>query len=162
MHTRRVCLGLLAAMAALCAQEPPATVEVTGLVKQPLALTAEQLARMPRASVTTTSNGTETVYEGVWIHEVLKRAGVPQGEAMRGKALTTYVLAEAQDGYQVLFSLGELDPVFVDNQILLADTANGKALFGAQVRFRLVVPKDQHGNRSIHMLTRLEVVQVRK
>ena len=53
------------------------------------------------------------------------------------------MLAEARDGYQVLFSLGEVDPAFIDNEILLADTANGKALFGAQGRFRLVVPKDK-------------------
>ena len=26
------------------------------------------------------SNGMETVYEGVWLHEILKRAGVPQGD----------------------------------------------------------------------------------
>lgn len=68
----------------------------------------------------------ETVYEGVWLHEVLKRAGVPQGSELRGKALSSYVVAQAQDGYQVVFSLGELDPAFIDNEILLADTANGK------------------------------------
>jgi len=31
-----------------------------------------------------------------------------------------------------------LTPAFIDNEILLADTANGKPLFGAQGRFRLV------------------------
>jgi hypothetical protein len=72
------------------------------------------------------------------------------------------VLAEAQDGYQVVFSLGELDPSFIDNEILLADKANGKPLFGAQGRFRLVAPKDKPGARSVRMLTRLEVVQLRK
>ena len=122
----------------------------------------DDLAKMPRATVRTTSNGMETVYEGVWLHEVLKRAGVPQGSELRGKALASYVLAEAQDGYQVVFSLGELDPAFIDNEILLADTANGKPLFGAQGRFRLVVPKDKPGARSVRMLTKLEVVQVRK
>jgi DMSO/TMAO reductase YedYZ molybdopterin-dependent catalytic subunit len=164
MYTRRRCLGLLVALDTICAQEsaPPATVQITGAVKQPLTLTAEELGKMPRASVTTTSNGMQTVYEGVWIHEVLKRAGAPQGETLRGKALAGYVLAEAQDGYQVVFSLAELDPSFIDNQILLADTANGKALFGAQGRFRLVVPKDKLGARSIRLLTKLDVVQVRK
>jgi len=63
---------------------------------------------------------------------------------------------------QVVFSLGELDPAFIDNEILLADTANGKPLFGAQGRFRLVVPKDKPGARSVRMLTNLEVVQLRK
>jgi len=112
--------------------------------------------------VKTVSGGMETVYDGVWIHEVLKKAGVPQGGELRGKALSSYVIAEAQDGYQVVFSLGELDPSFIDNEILLADTANGKSLFGAQGRFRLVVPKDKPGARSIRMLTKIEVVQVRK
>ncbi len=162
MHTRRWFLAALLTAGFLIAQEGPPTVQVTGAVKEPLTLSADDLAKMPRASVTTTSNGIETVYQGVWLHDVLKKAGVPQGSELRGKALASYVLAEAQDGYQVVFSLGELDPSFIDNQILLADTANGKPLFGAQGRFRLVVPKDKPGARSIRMLTRIEVVQVRK
>ena len=162
MYTpRSLVLGLLAA-GLLPAQDGPPTVLVTGAVKQPLTLSAGDLAKMPRASVRTTNNGMETVYEGVWLHEVLKQAGVPQGSELRGKALSSYVVAEAQDGYQVVFSLGELDPAFIDNEILLADTANGKPLFGAQGRFRLVVPKDKPGARSVRMLTKLEVVQLRK
>ena len=62
----------------------------------------------------------------------------------------------------MVFSLAELDPAFIDNQILLADTAGGKPLSGAQGRFRLVVPKDKPGARSIRMLTKLLVVQLRK
>src|SRR5262245_6100374 len=162
MYTRRLYLGLLLTLGTLAAQEPAATVQVTGAVKQPLTLTADDLANMPRASVKTTGNGMQTTYEGVWLHEVLQRAGAPQGETLRGKALAGYVLAEAQDGYQVVFSLGEVDPSFIDNEILLADTANGKPLFGAQGRVRLVVPKDKPGARSVRMLTRLEVVQLRK
>jgi len=161
MYTRRWLIAFFAA-GVLAAQDDPASIQITGAVKQELTLTAGDLAKMPRASVKTTNNGMETVYEGVWLHEVLKKAGVPQGSELRGKALAGYVLAQAQDGYQVLFSLAELDPSFIDNEILLADTANGKALFGAQGRFRLVVPKDKPGARSIRMLTKLEVVQLRK
>ena len=161
MRTARPLLLCLLAACSASAQDTE-VLQVSGQVKQPLSLSAADLAKMPRATVRTTANGIETVYEGVWLHEVLKRAGVPQGSDLRGKALSTYVLAVAQDGYQVLFSLAELDPSFIDNEILLADTANGKALFGAQGRFRLVVPKDKPGARSIRMLTRIEVVQLRK
>jgi len=161
MYKRRLLLGMLAA-SLLRGQEPQPAIQVTGAVKQALTLTADDLARMPRATVRTSNNGMETVYEGVWLHQVLKKAGVPQGSELRGKALASYVLAEAQDGYQVVFSLAELDPAFIDNEILLADTANGKPLFGAQGRFRLVAPKDKPGARSVRMLTKLEVVQVRK
>jgi hypothetical protein len=62
----------------------------------------------------------------------------------------------------VVFSLAELDPAFTDNQFLLADSENGRPLFGGQGRFRLVVPKDKPGARSVRMLTMLEVVQLRK
>ena len=162
MYTRRSLVLATIAASLLPAQEGQPSVQVTGSVKQALTLTADDLAKMPRASVRTTNDGMQTVYDGVWLHEVLKRAGVPQGSELRGKALSSYVLAKAQDGYQVVFSLGELDPAFIDNEILLADTANGKPLFGAQGRFRLVVPKDKPGARSVRMLTKLEVVQLRK
>ncbi len=162
MYPRHLFLSFLLICGGLVAQEAPPSIQVTGAVKQPLTLTAEDLAKMPRASVKTASQGVETVYEGVWVHEILKRAGAPQGQALRGKALAGYVLAEAQDGYQVVFSLGELDPAFIDNEILLADTANGKPLSGARGRFRLVVPKDKPGARSVRMLTKLEVVRLRK
>lgn len=159
----RIVLGLavLAVPAtAAIAQEPTPTVAVTGEVARPLTLTAADLAVLPRASVTTTSGGIETRWEGVWLHEVLRAAGVPLGPEMRGPVLATYVLAEASDGYRVLYSVGEIDPAFHDNQILLADSANGQPLFGDDGNFRLVSPLDGRGARSIRMLTRLDVGRV--
>src|SRR5262245_21101552 len=144
------------------AQQSPASITVTGTTTQPFTLTAADLAQMPRATVTTTTGTVETRYEGVWLYEILKKAGVQLGEALRGKALTTYVLAEAQDGYQVLFSVGELDPVLTDGQVLLADKANDKPLFGDNGAFRLVAPRDKRAARSVRMLNKLEIVQLRK
>lgn len=161
-YPRRLCIALLLIPFAVQAQDAAPSVQVTGAVEQVLTLTAGDLAGMPRATVKTNIDGKETVYEGVWVHEVLKRAGAPQGQSLRGKALAGYVLAEALDGYQVVFSLGELDPGFADNQILLADTANGKPLPDTRGPFRLIVPKDKRGARSARMLTKLEVVQLRK
>jgi len=158
---RRLIVVCLAAAALLVAQAPAPSVRITGEVRQELTLTAEDLAKMPRASVRFTHQGKETLYEGVWLHEVLKKAGVPQGEQLRGKSLAGYVLAVAEDEYQVLFSLAELDPSYIDNQFLLADTADGKPLSGNQGRFRLVVPKDKPAARSLRMLAKLEVVQLR-
>lgn len=156
---RQILLGLIAA-ALLAAQSPAPSVRITGEVRQPVTLTADDLAKMPRASIRLTSQGKETVYEGVWLHDALKKAGVPQSNELRGKTLAGYVLAVAEDGYQVLFSLAELDPSFIDNQFLLADTANGSPLSGKEGRFRLVAPKDKTGARSVRMLAKLEVVQL--
>jgi Oxidoreductase molybdopterin binding domain len=167
MSTRRfwvrrfLFLGCVAA-GLLTAQDVQPLLQVTGDVKETLSLSPEDLAKMPRASVKAASGGLDTAYEGVWLHEVLKRAGVPQGSQLRGKALAGYVLAQTQDGYQVVFSLGELDPGFLDSEILVADTANGKPLSGTEGRFRLVALKDKAGARSVRMLNKLEVVQLRK
>ena len=146
----------------LYGQQSVPSISVTGLVTTPLTLTAESLAQMPRATATVSSGGIDTQYEGVWLHEILKKAGLPGGEALRGKMLTTYVLAEAQDGYQVVFSLGELDPALGDTPILVADRANGRPLFGENGAFRIVVPRDMRGARSVRMLVKIEVVQVRQ
>jgi hypothetical protein len=144
------------------AGQEPASIAVTGAVAQQLKLTAADLAAMPRATVAMNNNGIATEYEGVWVGEVLKKAGVAMGSALRGPALSAYVVASASDGYQVVFSVGELDPDMTDGQVLLADKANGKALFGENGSFRLVIPKDKRGARSIRMLTSLNVVQLRK
>lgn len=117
---------------------------------------------MPRGSIETTSGGVAVNYQGVWLHEILKKAGVPGGTELRGKALASYLVAEAQDGYQVVFSLAEVDPIFTDNPVLLADSADGKPLPGAQGPFRLVAPREKRGARSVRMLTRIEVVFLRK
>jgi DMSO/TMAO reductase YedYZ molybdopterin-dependent catalytic subunit len=167
MMTRRL-LASLALLMASCLLEPAdaraqdAVLVVAGDVQAPLSLTAKDLAAMPRATLTTSEGGRSTTFEGVWLHHVLQRAGVPHGENLRGKALATYVLATARDGYQVLYSLAELDPAFQDASVLLADAADGKPLPQTAAPFRLVAPKDKRGARSIRMLHRIEVVQLRK
>ena len=105
--------------------------------------------------------GPDVVYEGVLVGEMLKRAGAPLGSDLRGNAVATYVMASATDGYQVVFSLAELDHGFTGNDIIVADTIDGKPLFAYQGPLRIVAPKDSRGARSIRMLERLEVVRLR-
>jgi DMSO/TMAO reductase YedYZ molybdopterin-dependent catalytic subunit len=140
----------------------PAIIAVSGDVSTPLTLKAEDLAAMPREKAKIPEqDGTEVEYEGVPLREILKKAGAPIGK-LRGKALTTYVVAKAHDGYQVVFTLGELDAEFGNEQVLVADKRDGKALFGYQGPFRLVCPHDKAGARSVRMLEALEVVKFQK
>ena len=139
------------------------TIAVTGDVATPLTLKAEDLATMPRETVSVPEqDGTKIEYEGVSLREILKRAGAPLGNQLRGKALTSYIVAKARDGYQVVFALAELDAAFANEQILVADKRDGKALFGYQGPFRLVCPNDKAGARSVRMLETLEVVGLQK
>lgn len=157
------CLLALALLSGfVTAQAPPAAVlAVQGDVSTPLKVTADDLAKMPRETVSVPApDGSKIVYEGVTLLALLQKAGAPFGEKLRGKALTMYVLAMAKDGYQVAFTLGELDPQFGNETILVADKRDGKPLPDKQGPFRLVCPNDKEGARSVRMLETLHVVRL--
>ena len=166
MSTRRTFVLALAGLVSIAAVQTPApapsTLTVAGDVSTPLTMAAADLKAMPRKQVEMKNEGRTVVYEGVLVAEILKRAGVPLGTDLRGNAMATYVVASASDGYQVLFSLPELDPAFTSNDIIIADTIDGKPLFAYQGPLRIVTPKDARATRSIRMLQRLEVVRLRK
>lgn len=159
---------LFAFAAALAAQSAEATkpdlkLVVSGDISNALTLNASDLASMPRERVEVTEqDGEKTTYEGVPLQEILKKAGIPFGRQMRGKALAGYVLAEAKDGYAVVFGLGELDPELGGARVIVADKRDGKPLFEYQGPVRLVIPADKEGARSVRMLEKLEVVKLRK
>jgi DMSO/TMAO reductase YedYZ molybdopterin-dependent catalytic subunit len=155
------------ALAGICAgnalSQAPAILTISGDVPSPLQLKAEDLAKMPRETVSVNEqDGTSVQYEGVPLREILKRAVAPLGKELRGKALSTYVLAKAHDGYEVVFALAEVDASFANESILLADKRDGKPLFGYQGPFRLVCPNDKAGARSVRMLETLEIVRLKK
>ena len=145
------------------AATPPTTLTITGDVGKPLTLTAADLKAMPRQKFEVKAeDGTPHVYEGVLAGELLKRAGAPLGSDLRGNAIASYVVASATDGYQAVFSLAELDPAFTANDIMVADTIDGKPIPANQGPWRIVAPKDSRASRSVRLLQRLEVVRLRK
>jgi DMSO/TMAO reductase YedYZ molybdopterin-dependent catalytic subunit len=159
----------IAVLAAVCvafvsAQTPAAApLTITGDIPSTLTLTADDIAKMPHETVTIPEqDGTKIDYQGVPLREILKRAGAPLGKELRGKALTTYILAKAHDGYQVVFTIGEIAPEFGNASILIADQRDGKPLFGYQGPLRLVCPNDKAGARSVRMLESIEVVRLQK
>ena len=141
----------------------PATLAVTGDVATPLTLKADDLAKMPRETASVTDqDGTKVEYEGVPLREILKRAGAPLGNQLRGKALASYVLAKAHDGYQVCSRWASWTPRSATNRSWSRTSATAKPLFGYQGPFRLVCPNDKAGARSVRMLETLEVVRLQK
>jgi len=140
-----------------------AALRISGDIPAPVALTSADLAALPHESATVTAeDGTKSTYDGVPLREILTRAGAPFGKQLRGKNMTTYVLATAHDGYQVVFTLAELDPAFAGERILVADKHEGKPMSAPLGPLRIVCPGDKAGARSLRMLETLEVVRVRK
>jgi len=161
-------LGVMAAAIMLPRMQPAvfaqasggaARLEIVGAVKTPLFLPAVDLKAMPRTTVRTGGQGGQVaqLHEGVALAELLKRAGVPQGEDIGGPWMAAYVVAVAADGYRAVFSLAELDAEFGDAQVLVADTLDGTSLAEGQGPFRLIVPGDKRAARWVRMLKSITV-----
>ena len=141
----------------------PASLTVSGDIPSPLTLNLADIAAMPHQVATVADeNGKKIAYEGVPLREILLKAGAPLGGQLRGKNLTTYVLAKAHDGYQVIFTLAEFDTQFANEPIWLVDKRDGGPLQEDQGPLRLACPNDKTGARSVRMLEALEIVRVRK
>jgi DMSO/TMAO reductase YedYZ molybdopterin-dependent catalytic subunit len=145
------------------AQTAPAAAElrISGAVTTPLFLTVADLKNMPRRklSVVNPHDKKTEDYEGVLLEELLRKAGVPQGENLRGASMATYVLAEAADGYRVVFSLAELDSGILDSDVIVADTMDGAPLGANQGPFRLVAPHEKRPARWVRMLKSITVAR---
>lgn len=163
------CLGISLLLAVafsaqyLCAQAASSApaLKIGGNVVAPLSFSLLDLKNMPRKTLKVAnphSRKTET-YQGVPLEELLRRAGVPQGQHLRGKAMATYVLATAADNYRVVFSLAELDSAFLDSDVIVADTLDGAPLGSNEGPLKLVAPHDKRPARWIRMLKSLTVLE---
>ena len=153
-------IAIASARAAL-AQTEPAAVElrIGGAVSTTLILTVADLKGMPRKklSVVNPHNKKTEIYEGVLLEDLLHKAGVTQGENLRGAAMATYVLAEATDGYRVVFSLAELDSGILESGVIVADTIDGAGLGAKEGPFKLVAPHEKRPARWVRMLKSITV-----
>jgi DMSO/TMAO reductase YedYZ molybdopterin-dependent catalytic subunit len=138
----------------------PPQLKITGGISTPLSLTLADLKAMPRTTlhVANPHEKKAEVYEGVALEELLKKAGAPRGEQLRGPQMAAYVIAEAEDGYRVTFSLAELDSGIGDAEVVVADTLGGAPIGGKVGPLRLVAPHDKRPARWVRMLKSITVV----
>lgn len=95
-------------------------------------------------------DGKEHNYVGVAISDILQKAGVGMGKQLKGENLSQYMLAKAGDGYEVSFSLAELDSSFTEKTIIMADQLDGGALPTGKGPFRIIVPGEKKPARSMY------------
>ena len=140
-------------------QDNTASFTVEGEVLNPLKMTVRELAGLRTSQVKASDkDGKDHTYEGVMLWEILRSAGVTLGKDLRGEHLTKYILVTASDGYEVVFSLPEIDPGFSGNIVLLAYAVDGKPLPPTEGPFRLVVPHDKVHARWIRQLNSVQIL----
>jgi DMSO/TMAO reductase YedYZ molybdopterin-dependent catalytic subunit len=159
-----VALVFIASRAASGQITPPAnaTLRVNGKVERQLVLSEADLQALPHKHLAVTDEkGTPVTYDGVPVVELLRRAGVPLGKQLRGPQMKLYVIADAADGYRVVFALPEFDPDFTDRVIIVADRRDGHVLAPPEGPFRLIVPGEKRHARWVREVTALDIEEAR-
>ena len=138
------------------AQETPAKsfLKISGEVLRPQNIYTEDISRMSRVNTTLKDrDGKLQTYSGVDIQDILEKAGATMGKLLRGENLTKYLLVRCADGYELVFSLAELDSSFTDRRVIIADQLDGKPLPAGRGPFRLIVPGEKKPARSSFQVT---------
>jgi hypothetical protein len=150
--------GLLLGAVSAASLAADLAVPLSGVKVEPLVIDAEMMAGLPRQSVEVSDHGTPARFEGVWLRDVLVRAGAPLGKAMRGRNTALVVVITARDGYTTTFSLVELDDTFRDKPVLLADRRDGEPLFEETGPLQVVAADESRAGRWIRQVAKIEVV----
>lgn len=157
-------LLFLVAAAALSAGELSAQaitgVELRGPAGQTRVLAVADLAALPQREVRASAHNVAGTFSGVSLADVVRLIGAPSGDSLRGKALASYVLVEAADGYRVTFSLAEFNSSFTDRLILLVNRKDGQPLSDRDGPFQLIVPDEKRPARWVRQVVRISVVML--
>jgi DMSO/TMAO reductase YedYZ molybdopterin-dependent catalytic subunit len=135
------------------------TLSVSGEVTIPLNLTIQDLSTYKQVSHKVKDrDGKEHEFKGVALIELFEKAGVTTGGKLRGENLAKYVLIKAADGYEVIYSLPEIDPEFTDQVIILATQKDGQPLPNGEGPFRIITPNDKKQARWIREVQSIKIV----
>lgn len=115
-------------------------------------------------TVTYTAGGSPVTdtYTGVLLWDLLEGVGVLTDPAVRNDILGFYVVATGSDGYRAAYSLGEINPRFGNEPIMVAydDELGQLGPDGTAGFARMVVPGDAAGGRYVSNLVSIEVVDI--
>jgi hypothetical protein len=122
---------------------------ISGQVADPGIYNLPTTTPVTTESVTYTAAGVPVsdTYTGTTLWNLLADAGGATTTTAKNDILSKYVIATGSDGYQAVFSLGEIDPMFGNQPVLVAysDTAGQLGPKGSDGLARMVVPGDTAG-----------------
>ncbi|HUB51474.1 MAG TPA: hypothetical protein VL986_04975 [Terracidiphilus sp.] len=136
---------------------PPAGPLVISYGDQLARWTAATLAGLPQTTVKVFNEHTKAneTYAGVPLIDLLAKLGVP--DKPRGKQFRIYVVAAGSDGYEVVYSLGEITPDVHDATVLVADSEDGKPI-GDDGPLKLVATREKRPARWVRNLMAVKVL----
>jgi hypothetical protein len=134
---------------------------LTGDVADPAVYNQPALAPVTTQTATYTAAGVSVTdtYTGITLWNLLDDAGGVTVTSAKNDILDKVVVATGSDGYKAVFSLGEIDPSFGAQLVMVAygDGAGQLGPAGTDGLARMVVPGDLAGGRYVSDLVSLQV-----
>ena len=133
---------------------------ITGMVNTPKTVYVRDLLKLPKAQENITYFAAGSVvsqsFTGVLLWDLLQSVGIVVDSTIKNDILRKTIVVIGSDGYESVFTAGEIDPNFGGNQIMVAYLADGQ-LLGTQGPTRIVVPNDKQGGRFVSMIVQIDV-----
>jgi len=119
--------------------------------------TTQDLALLEHQAIDVVNGHTKAKehYAGVRLSTLLTRLGVP--DKPHGKDFRLYIVAEGADGYQVVYSLGEVSPDVHDGTVIVADSLGNEDLTETGP-FQLVATGETRPARWVRNLVSIRVL----
>ena len=152
---------LLLGCSVAAAEESAPAITLAGLDGQQSVLTPAELDALPRVQAAANEHGTQHIFDGALLRDVLAKIGAPAGKAIHGKELADVVIVEARDGYIVALGLAETDSTIRNERVILADRMDGAPLRADKGPFQLVIEGDLRPARSARMVSKIRLERVR-
>ena len=137
---------------------------LSGAISNPATYTLSKLQALTQTTETATYSGpsglvTDT-YTGLTLWNLITAAGLVTDAAIKNDVLRKYALVTGSDGYEAIFPLGEIAPMFGNQPDLVAfsDTGGQLGTGGPEGFARLVVPGDTAGGRYVSNIIGIQVI----
>lgn len=161
--------GLLCSLLAAGAAAPEAppdrvsggiALRVSGAVQHPLALTLPDLRALPAVAPRWERDGQSHMARGADLMALVERAGRKEDPAVKNQSLRFAVVARGRDGYEAVFSMGELSSMLGGKGAVVAYERDGAPLPERDGSLELVAAGDQAPSRWVRDLVELSVVNL--
>lgn len=135
------------------------TITISGAGIQPLVVSKSMFQDMKQVVIMAKAHDEKVHrYSGVTIADLLTKAGIILGDTAKRKTIVSCLVVTAADNYKAIYALSEVDPLFANRTIIVADRMDKKPLPEDDGPFQIIVPGEKKQARWVRQVTAIEVV----
>lgn len=159
-YVSRLSVLILVMLCSICLHAQNITISGDGV--SPLTLSKSTLQDMKQTVIMAKAHDEKVHrYTGVALSDLLQKAGIILGDSAKHKTITSYVVVTAADSYRAVYALSEIDPLFANRPIILADKMDKKLLPMQDGPFQIIVPGEKKHARWTRQVTNIQVVNLK-